>query len=442
MSGTASVRGVKLSSIGVVLGVGVSTAGAFAVNLAVPHLLSVGGAADYFIATSLVTVASLLLRFGMDKSVVRATAEADAAGDDSAAARLGLTAVVFSIVLLAGAALIGPWAWPTFVDHAYGHGPLSELGWVMSIWMAAEAGRLLLSEFLRGKGRIFVATVLGDAGRALLLCALFFALFFIGTDRLEDVILAASVSSAVLLVLAGIATLRTVGGQGWRPQHPFKALSCLLLVSFPFYVTSLWGFATTQSDILVGGFTLAKHELAYYAAASKLALAATLPTVALTLLLAPSIPRYWQAGDRSGLELHIRRTTTLFFVATAPVVVVFVFASGFVMTSLFPEPYIEGAPTLAILTIGSLFVAATGPNGFLLLMTEHSTYVARITSIVGATQLVAMILAAARWGPYGLAAASTAGTAALNLLFTVKVHRALGMRTDLGMAPWRHWSSS
>jgi O-antigen/teichoic acid export membrane protein len=188
----------------------------------------------------------------------------------------------------------------------------------------------------------------------------------------------------------------------------------LLRASFPFWLTAALAIVNSQGDVLIAGSLLDSDDVAPYTLASKLSLILLLPVMALTQVLAPSIPKLDAAGDRQALERIIRRYSTVLGLPTIVAALVLITVPGFVLHVLLPPEYGAAAAPLAILAVGPLTKTLTGPNGFTLLMLGHGAAVARLTVVTTLVQVAAMVAAAALWGPVGLAVASSAGTVVLS----------------------------
>jgi O-antigen/teichoic acid export membrane protein len=425
--------------------VAVAALGGTAGNLLVPRVLSVPGTADFFFLTSGIAVCSVVARLGVDRAIVKAVSLATATEERASTGTLVRAGLLTAVLIASMASLIVVLAWPMIGARLHSGGDLVPIELAATLWAGTEAGRLVISECLRGSNRVASATVFGDAGRGFLFLCLIAVMLVSGVDRLAVVVLLAAGASA-LVFLGALGSVAAENRHALEPGAQWRgvprAAVGLIVLSTPFYVTTLCAFITSQGDVLIGGFTLPAQDLAFYAAASKLALVLSLPVVAVTLLLAPIIPELMASRDLSGLELRVRRSATIAAAMVVPACALCVVRGGWVMGFAFPATYAAGGIYLAILSVGTLTTACTGPNGFVLLMTDQGRYVARATLGVSAVQVVAMVLTAKLAGPIGLALASTTGTVVLNLLFTFRIRRALAIRADVLVAPWELFDRS
>lgn len=412
-------------------GLAVSMAAGLAINILIPRILPPVKAGELFLAIAAVSVISFIFRFGLERSVVREIATARAGTANM------LPSLVRDVVLIAAliwvcaflALSLGGWEWLAW--HIFGSNRLAAEAVLIAMWVACETVRVIISECFRGLHRILSATWLGNAGRSLVFLALLLPLLCTsGIDRLRLCLAAAALASAAVLLLALCSVVYRVGLKKiLKSKGPMDFLH-LARASWPFYITALWAFVSNQGDVLIGGAVLPSDQVAYYAAASKLSLLLAIPLVSLTQFLAPEIPRLWSTGKARALEERIRTLTTVCAVPVILLGLVFILGGRQLISGLFPSSYVHAAPALAILSMGPLTAALTGPNGFTLLMTSRGPLVARITVIISAVQVVAMALFGRAWGMVGLAFASSTGTVILNIALSLAIRRSLGLATE------------
>jgi O-antigen/teichoic acid export membrane protein len=437
----------------VVSGVVITVAMTLIFNIAVVHLLTVRQSGEYFIAFSVATVSAILIRFGLDKSVVRFIAESRLGGTrESTRVVVAATLVVMAgICFPVGFIFLSTWPWVAV--HVFGSQDLAQLVMPTAVWIVTEAGRLVVSEALRGVLAVRSATILGNAGRATLSLALLLSIAQFGTVSLRSVLIVNAVTNVVVLVLA-VGTLlrvtlltsdakvnrsapRDIEQASRLARRLAEACGTLLVGSLPFYVVALMSFMTNGSDVLLAGAVLEKNDVAYYAAASRLAQALSLPMIAVTLWLGPAIPGMIAGQDSHHLEHKIRSASS---VAAMPVLLVGVGVAVFnetIVAIVYPDELYPAGPLLAVLAVGTLVTTITGPNGFVLMMAGHTGIVVKVTLGVTLVQVALMCVAAITIGVVGLAIASASGTVMLNLAYSSLVRKRLGIRTECYVNPFR-----
>lgn len=429
MSRTTSLESSATNSIWTAGGMVLATGCAFAANVLVPNLVSVGDAARYFSAITLVAMLSLLGRLGLERGIVKYTSESAVAEAGRLPAIIRTTArlAIFMSVIAAGLSFLLLHTRATPITLAEHRTVATDL--LISAWVGAEVGRLILSELLRGLGQIRTATTLGDAGRHFLfLCAIFgFALINDGATWLVLLACAAGASFAIFAALSTLTLVRLNVQGGADRVAPRE----IVVSSWPFLVAAIGSFLLSQGDILVGTFTLPTTSLAPYAVAAKLAVLNTLPMIALNLILAPELPRLRRASDLSAIVRFVRLGVAWACLFTMPAALLLALYPDFIISILYPEQYEQAGAILRVLALGTAFSAACGPNAFVLLSLDDSRFVTRTIMVTAICQLAIFSLAASHFGPTAVAWCSLGGTVLLNILYSWRIYRLLGSRIDL-----------
>lgn len=434
---SAPRRVYSRSSVVVSGGVLVAAGGSLLANVLVPNILPTAEAGSYFTAASFVAIASVILRFGLDRAAVRLLASSDATSTSPVARRVLVVGVSVFIVTWS----ISLPLWHLYFGAMFHMADIDGGAFFVATWLAGETARSIFSEALRGIGRISAATWLGDAGRALLLLAGLALLWERPTPSIRDVVTAAAVASATISVVAVVRLFaasrgaRTQGApQGTRQEALNRSRRVLLGVVWagaPFLVTTVWGLVSNQGDILVASSTLTPASVAVYAAASKLSQILALPTVASAIVISPVVPMLWRTRSRQELERYVQGVTAQFGVVVIPASVLVLALSRWIFQVVYPSSYGGAASIFVVLCLGPISTALTGPNAFTLLMANEGRVVAGVTSAIGVLQAAGMVAASVSFGTMGLAVASSAGTVALNFSLALTLRRKLGIRIDL-----------
>jgi O-antigen/teichoic acid export membrane protein len=142
-------------------------------------------------------------------------------------------------------------------------------------------------------------------------------------------------------------------------------------------------------------------------------------------------------GRRSELERTLRSLASLASIHAILALVVFVLFGGLVMGVVYGPFYRAGAAVLAILSVGRIVAVATGSCGVVLMMTGQERAIMTITLLTGIASVAAGVLLASRFGPVGVAAATSSGIILNNLLQLYFAHRLVGVWTHLEVSPRR-----
>jgi len=189
-----------------------------------------------------------------------------------------------------------------------------------------------------------------------------------------------------------------------------------------------------QTDVLLLGTLRNTHEAGLYAAATRLATFVPFGLNVALAIGAPVAAEVYARGDR----LALQRTAT--WLATAgllfalpPVLAFFVYSQP--LLGLFGAEFVAAGRVLQILTVGQTINVASGPVGYLLMMTGHERQAA---AVMGGSALLNFVLNAAfiwQWGMIGAAVATAVSMAVWNLTMLSLVYKHLGVNATV--LPWR-----
>lgn len=427
MTGTGSAlpMGPGKGLLAVGAGMAVSVGSSLVVTLAAIHYLPDAGAAGtYLTVFTTVIVVSAVLRLGLDQNAVRMLA----AGIGGPGRRVSITrtssAILAVVCVLVGVATVAGGTRALLDGALHLRLGSGNSAWV-ALWMTAECCRLVFSESLRGVGRTYGATVLGDCGRFLLLAVVCVALGAAHIRTTQGFIGASALTSLAVALVAGAWMVVVVG-----PHDRGRVrMGWIVRGSFPVYLAAVFAIAATQVGVIVVGGTLPHASAALFAAASRLSGLLLLPLSVVSLLISPVVSRASRGGDRSQLEAQIRLLTTG---ATAVSLAGYgAIAAGLpaFLSVVLPHRYGGVYALTLVLGLGALSTAVTGPNGLVLVMTGHAKVTAAVVGTATVLQIVAMVVAAQSVGLYGVAVASSAVLVAQNLALTYFAKRIAGIWT-------------
>lgn len=409
-------------------------------NILVVRSLRVQAAGGYFIILSFVTVLAIVLRLGLDKTMVLAVSEWVLGKRYTVSVSplwAGLVLLVITSLPFCAFLVIGGWA--SISVRLFQDSSLMGYSTLIASWLLSDTLRLVISESLRGDGKIVLCTIAGNAGRSALY---FLGMGFgalLGIHTLPEVLFVNVAASVASLVIAVTSVLlhrhELLVMQGWQIYSPVVGLA---RDSAAFYLTSLMSFVTNGADVLLAGLLFSKSDVAFYGACVKLTQILSFPTIALTLFLGPLIPRMLVNRDHAKLERLIRTSSSLLAFPVLILASIFIFAPGATLSAVYSPRFSPAGGILMILSLGPLTTTLTGPNAFTLMMARQGRAVLAATFVVVPLQVVSMIVLGARYGVMGLAVASTAGTVALNVWYSLSVRARLRIGTE-PFIRWRQW---
>jgi len=252
-------------------------------------------------------------------------------------------------------------------------------------------------------------------------------------------IVAASVLSAtapsILGLLGGIlGVILAVQYVGTRRELPSEIHStsptytprAWLNIAGPLFFVKGFVMAITKTDIFVIGALLDTESVGIYGAALQTARAVTFVGAAMDSIASSAVTRLHTQGDTEGLQALVGRLAHAYFWPTLALAIGITGASPFIL-GLFGPDFVAGRPQLMVLMGGLLANAATGCQGYLLMLTGHQRACAWVYGGALILNLVLNIAGVFLLGVFGAALATATSMVAWNVVMYVLVRRRIGV---------------
>jgi O-antigen/teichoic acid export membrane protein len=355
-------RGAGLGIIGGVVREGLTNLGI----LLLTHLLSPVQWGLVNLAIVVVTILAMLGKGGFNWVVTRLVAIHHAAGDKE---RLKgdiygslFWTTLFSVTLALAVTLTAPWISSLFQKPEFA-APLVAFVW----WVPCAGLTLVLVAILLAVGSARPRVVVRDIAVPAVFLVLT-ATLVVGSRTAVTAGLAYTLSGVVGLALGLYYLYRSF--PGLRRVRAVYDHRLLLATAMPMLLTDVAGVGVTQADVLVAGRLLSVVNVGLYGAASRVALLATIPMMALIQIQAPVISRLHHQGQIAELDAQLKTFTRLCLTASAPLVALLIGLAGPVLGILGPR-FAAAAPALEIASVGVLVNVSTASVGVSLLVTGY-----------------------------------------------------------------------
>jgi O-antigen/teichoic acid export membrane protein len=390
----------------------------------------------FFLAFTLLTVLSVLGRFGLDTAVVRLAARLFAEGDVGGVRGVRRTAVLLSLgvsALLAAAlyAASGALASSVFKDR----GLVPHLR-IVAVAIPFLSLAFLNSELLRALRRVELSVFLKQI-LMYLVANLLLALSLARSTAAATAIFALSV---LVGAAAGEALLRLRlrresrrSAAGSVAPYPLRSL---LALSSPLLAVALSTLVLQWTDTLLLGVLADARAVGVYNVAMRVAQLLTFVLVSMNTLIAPQFSVLFQAGRLEELADLFRRATVAMLALTSPPLVLLLLFPRQVL-GLFGAEFTAGAGVLIVLAIGQFVNAVTGPVGFLLTMTRYERIFAATAAGTAGLDIALNALLIPRHGMLGAAIATSVSLIVMNLALTWQIWRKFGLLPAVLDFGWR-----
>jgi O-antigen/teichoic acid export membrane protein len=425
---------------------GVALVGYLAVNAIAGRFLGRDLFGYFVLAMTTAAIAGQLALVGVHRSGLReaaklrdkqlAGATLDAPEDLQQLQRLVGGARAVSLVSLPIAAVVCGGVAVALV-HQLVEGLEVGLSLAVMVWLAGE--QILVSQYLRGFGRVRLASLLeGRSGGALVAGLQAVALGLVWrvwpATGLVGAFTAVSLGYVVPVLLGRIA-LREVFAAGRADRSLVADLRFTLHNDWRFASNQLATYLNTTTELWVASAILASASVSLFGAATRLAMTLMIPMTSLQVVFAPVVARMLATGEHRRLERVLRSGTSMATLASALLWVPMLLVPGVLLTTLFGRQFHGAATVLVLLTLGILPSVVTGNSGTVLTMSHHEGTMATVQWVTVGVRTVGAVIAGTLVGLTGLGVSSAVATALLGVGSWWLAHDKTGVWTQLTLRP-------
>jgi O-antigen/teichoic acid export membrane protein len=334
-------------------------------SIALARLLGATDTGHYYLIFTIVTIAALLARSGIDRAGLRfvaASKAADRPADIAHAHKLSVILVatigsIATVTLASGANFL---AADVFSAEA-----LAPLVAIAALAVVPIALSNLYSELLKGLKRTGVAIAVQSAWLpALTLIGVAIAVPRYG---LRGAVIAMLIGSCLTLVTAILYWLRLSPRTTGEKTLNFDEL---VSASRPLFWVGVFQLVIAHSATIVLGIFHSASEIGRFAVATRTSALISFVLFAVNSIAAPKFAELYRQNRLADLQATAIQSAALMAVMALPLLMVFLFFPGSIMGIFGPE-FTGAALVLAVLSIGQFINVVTGSVGYLLAMTGH-----------------------------------------------------------------------
>lgn len=407
---------------------------ALASNALLARLLSPQDLGVYFLAFSVVAIASML-GSAIGQAVIRFVAESLGMGlhakARNALGRVLTVGVVTALLLGAGYTLLGP-----VIGKALFHSPaLAAVTGLVAGWLITITLQMLLAEAFRGFHDIRAASIFGGLASGILLTVSLGLLWLLDARAsLSTILLLSAGSSAASTLLSGWLLHRKASLLPTKDSDSQVGFGEVLSLVLPLLVTNSTVIVLTQADLWILGAFRSPGEVALYGAAVRAVLLVMMPILVVNSVVSSRIAEMYAQGRKPELQRLLQAVTTLASICAFLAATGFFLAGGPILALVFGEYYREGALILTLLSIGQVVNVWAGASGMVLVMTRHQTQMMSITIVSSVITIVGGILIVNPYGAIGVAMVTAAGIIFCNVSLWLAAKRKTGIWTHASLA--------
>lgn len=396
-----------------------------------PELLGV-----FFLFLSIVGVSVMLVKAGIDRTILRLVAEAHGRGDWGEIRGLVKTSLI--LVAVTGAAvtvLLKVFSFP--IGTNWFQSPLlSQVIGAGCILVFLQGLQGIIGESFRGLHAIGRASYFqGPVSSSLFMFSLLILWIYNVEAGLNLVVFLSMVSFAISISIAGGLLMRLIMSHGAEAKK--TDVKNMLSIASPMFITSAAVFILGQMDIFVLGMFMAKSEVGFYGAASRLAVMVGFIILIINANVQPIMADLYHKKDFHKLERILRTTATMGLGVCIPVSLALIVWGDRIIKLFYGAEFVEGAQVLAILTVGKFMHVSLGSSGALLQMTGFHKPMMNISIIVALLSVASFFLVVRPYGKEGVAIVSAVALTVQNLLQVYYARKLTGLWTLPSLVPKR-----
>ena len=396
----------------------------FLVYVVLGRLLGPAEAGLYFLALTVITIAAILGRVGLDNTVLRFVAAHAATADWRAVKGVRRKASVIAILAssLASVVVIATASW--VAARIFGKPELAAMLRWMAVGIVPTALLTLYAQALQGLRRIADSSFVVAVALPLSLLAGSAALVprwgVLGAAWAYG--LAASVTMLIGIWRWRLATadLRDVRGQ-------FDT-STLLRSSTPLFWVSCFQLVISWAPTLILGALASTADVGIFSAANRTAMLTSAVLLAVNSISAPKFAALHKTGDLVTMGRVARKSAQLMAVLASPILGIFLLFPTQIMT-MFGTEFASGARVLSILAVGQFINVATGSVGWMLIMCGYERLMRNNIAACAGLCVALNLLLIPTLGMEGAAIASASTLSLQMLIAAAMVWQKLGVVT-------------
>lgn len=338
----------------------------FAINALLIRVLGPGLYGVYSYAKTFIDVSNTVTTLGSDLAVLRflPAFESDQARQNRVLGAASIASLLGSILVAGGLFVLAP----IINQYTLTHPMFTDALRVFALALPFDTFSKLVSGTFRGiempTYQVFVAKILRPVLRFV---AIAFALL-IGFSLIRTIGTLVFASIAIF----GLASVVLFHRTALRPALPssLSEIYEFFNYSVPMVFSRAGSVLYNRVDVFMVGTLLTSEAVGFYNIGFLVSSIVALPLTGLSQIFTPIASRLFESEDNDSIN-SIYSTVTRWSFTISLFAALFTVVYARQILALFGPSVVRGAPVLQLFAIGQLLNAATGPNDYLLMMTDH-----------------------------------------------------------------------
>jgi len=385
----------------------------------------------FALSFTLLQIASVISRLGMDTALLRFVAEYSSQGKWEVVKDVYKKAIKlvipFSVLLSVLVFFLSPY----IAEYVFKKPHLTPYFQIASIGIVPFVLLYIHTESLRGLKKIKEYMFLQQAGifiiASIILGALTLYMSSLQTSiNLNKLPIAVYIFSVfVLSIIAYFIWKKYTKKEHSQSEQKLPAqkglsYSYILSVSVPMLFSSSLALIMGWTDTIMLGMFRTEEEVGIYNVALRVSMITSITLMAINTIAAPKFAEFWGKGDIERLAKIAQQSTKLIFWTSFPILLIFLIFPKQIL-GIFGEEFKAGAIALMILTVGQFVNAAAGSVGYILQMTGHQKFHQNIVLVGALLNIILNYLLIPIYGIIGAAIASAISVIFWNVVFKLRI---------------------
>ena len=396
---------------------------AFIFNVMLARKLGAEGAGVYFLAFTVVTIASVIGQLGLENAMMRFTAASAAKQDWETIAGICRRGIHLSL-LASGALSIGVFlAAPWISNSLFNEPSLTTPLRYMALSIVPLSLLNLYAGLTKAVNRPGYGAFSQNFGMSLFNMLLLGGFYW----------MVSTVDQVAMMYVVSITTVCIISIWLWRKAAPqlrgkrgdFDQRR-LMDTSLPLLWVSSMYLVMSWTDTLMLGNMMGSEAVGLYSIPVRIAMLTSFVLIAVNSVAAPKFSVLHAQGENIALATAAKRSANLMTIVALPILVFFVFWPNTIL-GFFGEEFVSASTVLVILSLGQFICVLSGNVSHLLAMTGHGRELRNIVCFSAVLNVILNVLLISQFGILGAAIATATCMATMNAASAFVVYRRLSI---------------
>lgn len=379
----------------------------------------------FFLTFSILSLCSVIVRLGLDNTLLRFIGSASALGDWNTVSDVMRKGLLIIIINSLCATLVFYTFAPVIAINIFDDVRLIHYFRVMSPFIFLLSISTILAMGLQGRHKTLLSVVILNVSTNLLMVG-FIYFGEIESSSLPSIFVIAALITFILGACFWLYGLPKKGGQGVSWNILFA--SCL-----PLWLVMFVGQLIQWSGNIFLGVWSSPSEVALFTAAQRTAMLMVFVLTAINTVVAPRFAHLYKSNNHDELKRVAYYSARLLSIVSLPILLLMFVFPGEILT-LFGDEFAEAAIFLQILAVGQFINAITGSVGYLLSMSGNEKDLRNSSLISGSAVIILCALLVPIYEGFGAAISVAIAIALQNLLALHWVRKRLGINMLMAWA--------